>query len=32
MLAEKPEAKKLFGGPRYRWEDHIEMDLRQRWK
>jgi hypothetical protein len=25
----KPEAKRPFGRPRYRWEDNIRMDLRE---
>jgi len=25
----KPEGKRPFGRPRYRWEDNIKMDLRE---
>jgi hypothetical protein len=28
ILVEKPEGKRLLGGPRRRWEDNIKMDLR----
>jgi hypothetical protein len=26
VLVEKPEGKRLLGGPRHRWEDNIKMD------
>ena len=29
VLVGKPEGKKPFGRPRYRWEDSIEMDLQE---
>jgi hypothetical protein len=25
----KPEAKRPFGRPRHRWEDNVEMDLKE---
>jgi len=25
----KPEGKRLFGRPRFRWEDNIKMDLQE---
>ena len=25
----KPEGKRLYGGPRRRWEDNIKMDLQK---
>jgi hypothetical protein len=32
ILVRKPEGKRLSGRPRRKWEDNIEMDLRQiRW-
>ena len=29
VLVGKPEGKKTFGRPRYRWEDNIKMDLQE---
>jgi hypothetical protein len=29
VLVGKPEGKRSFGRPRYRWEDRIRMDLRE---
>jgi hypothetical protein len=29
FLVEKPEGKRPFGRPRYRWEDNIKMDLQE---
>jgi hypothetical protein len=29
VLVEKPEGKRLLGGPRLRWEYNIRMDLRE---
>jgi hypothetical protein len=29
ILVEKPEGKRLLGRPRRRWEDNIELDLRE---
>jgi hypothetical protein len=29
ILVGKPEGKRLLGRPRRRWEDNIQMDLRQ---
>ena len=29
VLVGKPEGKRPFGRPRYRWEDNIKMDLRE---
>jgi hypothetical protein len=29
ILVGKPEGKRLIGGPNRRWEDNIEMDLRE---
>jgi hypothetical protein len=29
VLVGKPEGKRPFGRPRYRWEDNIRMDLRE---
>jgi hypothetical protein len=32
ILVGKPEGKRPLARPRYRWEDHIKMDLRKiRW-
>jgi hypothetical protein len=33
VLVGKPEGKRPFGRPNYRWEDKINMDLREvRWE
>jgi hypothetical protein len=33
FLVEKPEGKRLFGWPRYRWVNNIKMDLKKlRWE
>jgi len=29
VLVGKPERKKPYGRPRYRWEDNIKMDLQE---
>jgi hypothetical protein len=29
ILVGKPKGKRLFGTPRHRWGDNIEMDLRE---
>jgi hypothetical protein len=29
VLVERPENKRPLGRPRHRWEDNIEMDLRE---
>jgi hypothetical protein len=29
VLVAKPEGKRLLGRPRSRWEDNIEVDLRE---
>jgi hypothetical protein len=29
VLVRKPEGKRLFGRPRCRWEDKINMDLQE---
>jgi hypothetical protein len=29
ILVGKPEGKRPLGGPRYRWEDNIKIDLRE---
>jgi hypothetical protein len=29
VLVEKPEGKKPLGSPRRRWEDNIQIDLKQ---
>jgi len=31
VLLGKPEGKRLFGRPRYRWEDNIKMELQEVW-
>jgi hypothetical protein len=30
ILVKKPERERPHGRPRYRWEDNIRMDLRER--
>jgi hypothetical protein len=29
VLVRKPEGKRPFGRPRYRWEDNIKMDIEE---
>jgi len=31
ILIAKPEGKRPLRGPRRRWEEHITMDLREKW-
>jgi hypothetical protein len=31
VVVGRPEGKRPLGRPRFRWEDNIKMDLRDRW-